>query len=192
MLILKNKFFLLVLALGTLLLVGFTVTGQQHGQAGHHHGRGGHDEVNMPGLQGVDTTVAEVDDMKKMFREHKGIRRAVVNLPNGIETITESDDAALRAAVVAHVVGMIGRVQAGRDPKVMIQSPTLDTVFDGRDRMETTIIMTATGVKVTQTSTDPVVVKALQTHAGEVSEMAKRGMAAVHERMAAMPDRHRH
>jgi hypothetical protein len=37
-----------------------------------------------------------------------------------------------------------------------------------------------------------VVVKALQTHAGEVSEMAKRGMAAVHERMAAMPDRHRH
>jgi hypothetical protein len=90
------------------------------------------------------------------------------------------------------VVGMIGRVQAGRDPKVMIQSPTLDTVFDGRDRIETTITITATGVKVTQTSADLVVVKALQTHAGEVSEMAKRGMAVVHERMAAMPDRNRH
>jgi hypothetical protein len=74
----------------------------------------------------------------------------------------------------------------------MIQSPTLDTVFDGRDRIETTITMTATGVKVTQTSADAAVVKALQTHAGEVSEMAKRGMAVVHERMAVMPDRHRH
>jgi hypothetical protein len=192
MLILKNKLFFLFLALAATLLAGFAVTAQQHGQGGHHHGGGGHDEVNMPGLQGVDTTVAEVDDMKKMFREHKGIRRSVVNLTNGIETITESDDPALRSAVAAHVVGMIGRVQAGRDPKVVIQSPTLDTVFDGRDRIETTITMTATGVRVTQTSADPAVVKALQTHAGEVSEMAERGMAVVHERMAAMPDRIRH
>ena len=40
------------------------------------------------------------------------------------------------------------------------------------------------GVKVIQTSANPQVVKLLQTHAVEVSDMSERGMQAVHERMA--------
>jgi hypothetical protein len=43
--------------------------------------------------------------------------------------------------------------------------------------------MTELGIVVTQTSANPIVVKALQTHAAEVSDMARRGMEAVHERM---------
>ena len=43
--------------------------------------------------------------------------------------------------------------------------------------------MTDEGIVVTQTSDDPDMVEALQTHAAEVSDMADRGMAAVHERM---------
>ena len=43
--------------------------------------------------------------------------------------------------------------------------------------------MTPKGIIVTQTSTDPKVVSLLQTHAAEVSDLAARGMAAVHERM---------
>ena len=44
--------------------------------------------------------------------------------------------------------------------------------------------MTELGIVVSQTSSNPDVVKALQTHAGEVSDMAERGMEAVHERMS--------
>ena len=43
--------------------------------------------------------------------------------------------------------------------------------------------MTEIGVEVTQTSTEPNIVKALYKPAGEVSDMAKRGMVAIHERM---------
>ena len=39
------------------------------------------------------------------------------------------------------------------------------------------------GIVVLQTSTDPEVVAAMQIHAAEVSDMAARGMQAVHEMM---------
>lgn len=45
------------------------------------------------------------------------------------------------------------------------------------------IEVTDEGIVVVQTSTDPEVVAALQLHATEVSDMAARGMQAVHERM---------
>ena len=50
--------------------------------------------------------------------------------------------------------------------------------------IETEIEVTDTGVTVIQTSSNPEVVKLLQTHAAEVSDMSERGMAAVHERMS--------
>ena len=63
--------------------------------AAHHgggHGRAAqtvHDEVNMPGLQGRDTTEQEVADLKTIFTQHQGIRRDVSPLFNGIVTTTE-------------------------------------------------------------------------------------------------------
>ncbi|MEK9795974.1 MAG: hypothetical protein VW713_04410 [Alphaproteobacteria bacterium] len=106
-----------------------------------------------------------------------------MNLPNGIRTITFSEDEEVMAVLASHVTGMIGRVETGRDPKVFIQSPTLDILFQRRDRITTKIELTDKGIEVVQTSKDPEVVTALQTHAGEVSEMANRGMEAVHEAM---------
>jgi hypothetical protein len=46
------------------------------------------------------------------------------------------------------------------------------------------------GLVVIQTSEDPQIVKALQTHAAEVTEMAERGMQAVHEMMMANGESH--
>ena len=43
--------------------------------------------------------------------------------------------------------------------------------------------MTEAGIVVTQTSEDPDLVAAFQTHAAEVTVMVDRGMEAVHERM---------
>ena len=78
---------------------------------------------------------------------------------------------------------MVARLEAGRNPEVMIQSPTLDALFEVYDQIDTTTVATPTGVKVTQTSANPEVVALLQKHAGEVSDMSARGMQAVHERM---------
>jgi len=147
---------------------------------GHAHK---HDEVNMPGLQGKDTTDQEVNDLKEIFRSHKGIIRVVSNLENGIVTTTEAENKTLREAIVSHVTMMVTRLQEGKNPEVIIQSPTLDALFDFYEEIDTEIELTDMGIKVIQTSTNPKVIKLLQKHAAEVSDMSKRGMVAVHERM---------
>ena len=78
---------------------------------------------------------------------------------------------------------MINRVEEGDDPKIFIQSPTLDILFERRDQIKTEIETTEEGIVVVQTSDDSEVVKALHTHAAEVTDMANRGMQAVHESM---------
>jgi hypothetical protein len=87
--------------------------------------------------------------------------------------------------VTSHVIGMIDRVDMGRDPEVIIQSPTLDILFEWRASIVTEMDITEAGIVVIQTSDDPEVVEALHVHAGEVSAMVERGMAAVHDMMAA-------
>ena len=153
---------------------------KSEGVKGHTHK---HDEVNMPGLQGKDTTDQEVNDLKEIFRSHKGIIRVVSNLENGIVTTTEAENKTLREAIVSHVTMMVTRLQEGKNPEVIIQSPTLDSLYDFYEEIDTEIELTDKGIKVIQTSTNPKVIKLLQKHAAEVSDMSKRGMEAVHERM---------
>lgn len=142
-----------------------------------------HDEVNMPMLNGVDTTESEVSELKALFQNHKDITRSVELLPNGIKTLTETKDEELRAALIGHSAGMITRVEQGKNPQIPIQSLTLKTLFEGRDTIVTEIEITDYGIAIIQTSTDPKVVAALQEHALEVSNLAERGMEAVHEKM---------
>lgn len=159
--------------------------GAGHGQ--HSHGAGGmmgHDMATMPGLRGLDATAEESAELAAMFRGFEQITRSVENLPNGIRTVTFSADPELMGIVVSHVIGMIDRVDQGRDPKVFIQSPTLDILFERRALIVTSIIPDSGKITVEQTSTDPEVVAALQTHAAEVSDMVARGMVAVHEQMS--------
>ena len=155
--------------------------------SGHHghHMHGAHDEHSMPGLQGENATPEESEEMRVLFRNFDTLSREVTNLPDGINTVTRSTDPAVMEALVSHVIGMINRVDQADDPKVRIQSPTLDIFFLRGDRITTTIDVADEGVVVTQTSDDPEIVEALHTHADEVSDMAARGMQAVHEMMAA-------
>ena len=131
-------------------------------------------------MQGQDTTVQEEQELALMFANHQQIEREVILLPNGIDTLTESHSPELAAVLVGHVMGMIQRADEGRDPEVSIQSPTLDILFENRDTITTEIEITSRGIRVIQTSTDPATVEALQTHAGEVTDMVNRGMQAIH------------
>ena len=75
------------------------------------------------------------------------------------------------------------RVEEGRDPGLPIESPALHSIFRDKDKIKSTYEMTEKGIIVVQTSTDPNAVKALQDHAAEVSDLARRGMVAAHEAM---------
>ena len=142
-----------------------------------------HDEVNTPMLNGVDTTESEVSELKALFQNHKDITRSVGLLPNGVKTLTETKDEELRAALVGHSAGMITSVEQGGNPQIPIQSPTLKTLFEGRDTIVTEIEITDYGIAIIQTSTDPKVVAALQEHALEVSDLTERGMESVYQQM---------
>ena len=180
-LITKTFIFLLLMIISSISVWSAEEMG--HKKHKHGHGHSEHDEVNMPGLQGIDTTETEVNDLKTIFKNHKEIKRTVTNLDNGIKTETYSDNEEIRAAIVNHVTLMVTRIQENRNPKVMIQSPTLDKLFNNFDKIETAIELTDTGIALIQTSEDPKVVKLLQTHASEINDMVEKGMRAIHERM---------
>lgn len=174
---------MLVLAVGATTVGAWSFAQTMHG-GGHSHGAGHvHDEVNMPGLRGENATPQESAEIAVLFRGFKTITRKVENLPNGIRTITGSTDPAVREALISHSIGMIDRVDQLDDPKIIIQSPTLDIFFLQGEDITSDIDITDDGLVVIQTSDDPTVVAALHTHAAEVTAMAERGMDAVHDMM---------
>lgn len=139
-----------------------------------------------PGMMGMgrgSATMEERGDIHGLLFNHERITRTVTNLPNGIRTVTESDDPDIASAIKRHVAQMGARVEEGRDPGLPIESPALRSLFPARDKIKSTYRPTEKGYVVIQTSTDPTVVKALQLHAAEVSDLARRGMVAAHETM---------
>ena len=120
------------------------------------------------------------DDMRlvhAMLLGHDQIKRTVANLPDGIRTVTESEDPQVARAIKSHVASMGKRLGEGRIFNLF--SPTLPVLFENKDKISTMVEMTEKGAVVTQTSSDPKVVAALQAHAVEVSELARDGMAAM-------------
>ena len=171
---------------GGYVLAQNTAVGHQMMHRMHMHGMmhgEGDMGAGMPGLQGRDATPRESEELAIMFANFETMTRTVEILPNGIRTVTGSSDPEVMAVLASHVTGMIQRVEEGRDPGIFIQSPTLDIFFERGSTITTQIEMVDGGIAVTQTSDDPELVTALQVHAGEVSAMAERGMAAVHEMM---------
>lgn len=173
----------LVLAGAAYWFIGGPHMGALMGHSSSMHGMIGHDEANMPGLKGANATPEESAELALMFRNFETFTRAVTNLPDGIRTVTRSSDPDVMAALISHVTGMIGRVETGDDPEIFIQSPTLDIFFARGEGITSDIQVTDEGIVVVQTATDPEIVSALHVHAAEVSKMAARGMAAVHEMM---------
>ena len=188
----SNKKSLIILLLAVLFFIGggafflFSMKNHHYSMDKHHGDQSGihqHDEVNMPGLQGEDITDQEVNDLKQLFQKHNEIKRLVENIPNGIITVTETDNEELRSSIVDHVTMMVTRLQEEKNPQVIIQSPTLHEIFEYYDEIETEIELTEKGISLIQTSENPGVVALLQQHAAEISDMVDRGMQAVHERM---------
>jgi Spy/CpxP family protein refolding chaperone len=120
---------------------------------------------------------ADMGLVHEMLGSHDKIGRKVSNLPNGIRTVTESDDPRVAQTIKAHVASMANRLEQGHEFNLF--SPTIPVLFENRDKIRTAVEPTEKGVVVTQTSDDAKVVAALQAHAAEVSELVRDGMVAM-------------
>jgi len=163
--------------------------GRQGMGPGMGRGEGmGHGMGMGPGMgtraNGLDAaTGPEMQDIRAMFMHNESIRRSVENLPNGIRTVTESDDPRMADVLRRHVAEMGQRIEEGRDPGLPIESPELRFLFEARARITSQYEVTERGILVVQTSEDPAVVAALQKHAADVSDLAERGRVAAREAM---------
>ena len=125
-----------------------------HGQMGPGmRGQMGPGMMGM-GMMGGNATMGERSDLHDLFFNHDRIKRTVTNLPDGIRTVTESDDPQVAATIKKHVAEMGKRVEEGRDPGLPIESPALHSIFRDKDKIKSTYEVTEKGIVVVQTSTD--------------------------------------
>lgn len=111
--------------------------------------------------------------LEKLLEGREHIRRKVTDLPNGVRTVTETDDPKLRARLREHVAAMKKRVESGNP--IHRRDPLFDAVFRNAAKIEMTVERTEKGVQVTETSDDPYVAKLVQAHARVVSLFLKNG-----------------
>jgi hypothetical protein len=156
--------------------------GAMHGM--DHAGAGGHGPMAGPTAMLTKQDAGSTADMglvHEMLMNNDKIKRSVTRLPDGIRTVTESDDAQVAQAIKAHVASMSQRLNDGREFNIF--SSTLPVLFANRDKITSKVETTEKGVVVIQTSADAKVVAALQGHADEVSELARDGMVAMRRGM---------
>ena len=149
--------------------------GMDHGAAAGGHGP-------MAGATAMLTkqdagSSADMGLVHDLVMNHNKIKRTVTNLPDGIKTVTESDDPQVAQTIKAHVTSMSQRLKDGREFNIF--SPTLPVLFENRDKIKSVVEATEKGSVVTRTSTDAKVVAALQGHAAEVTELAQEGPVAM-------------
>lgn len=163
--------------------------GMSHGMMG-----GGPGSMGMgPGMMGMgrgmrgmahdSATMAQLGVIHDLLMNNDRITRTVTNLPDGIRTVTESDDARIAQLIKDHAATMGQRVERGDDPGLPIESEALRSIFKNYDKIQTKAETTDKGVVVVQTSTDPATVAALQQHASEVTAFVKDGMIAMRTAM---------
>lgn len=172
-------------------MAGDTHTGGMGGMGGMMQDRGTGMHGSMHGgMQHDEASATDMGQVHQLLENHDQIRRTVTHLPNGIRTVTESDDPKVAQTIQAHVASMVARLADGREFNMF--STTVPVLFENRKKIATQVENTAKGSIVTQTSADGAVVTALQGHAKEVSELARDGVAAMQRSaMSAMPQRAR-
>src|SRR5437879_6289245 len=104
------------------------------------------------GMMGSATS-ADMSTYMDLFNHHTEIRRTVEQIPGGVRTTTESDDPSLAAQLQTHVAAMYQHV--GQAQEVTCMSSSLPTLFRNAGGYHRQLTVTATGVSVTETSSDP-------------------------------------
>jgi len=67
--------------------------------------------------------MGQLSAIHDLIVNHDRIKRTVTNLPDGIRTVTESDDPQTAQLIKTHVASMGKRVSAGSDPGLPQRRP---------------------------------------------------------------------
>jgi hypothetical protein len=182
------------IGLALILVFGQTLVGTVHGQgpgrgSGYQGGRGGgppsgrgpgmHGSGRLgsaaPGAGGDERHEADREVFHFLLTNHEKIQRTVKELPNGVETLTESKDTEVAARIKEHVGWMAHRVE--KTQPIRMRDPLFAELFRHTDKIKIAHVDTDKGVKVIETSDDPQVVRLIQAHAKVVSGFVEHGFA---------------
>ena len=140
------------------------------------HGKqqgGMHGKRQGGGMHGDPTHQTDREIFHFLLEHRTDIHRTVTSLPNGVETLTESDDPTIVDKLQAHVQAMSRRVEEQRP--IHRRDPLFAELFAHADKIEMQLEPTSKGIKVIETSDDPYVVQLIQAHAEVVSLFVKNG-----------------
>ncbi len=159
------------ISLALILLVGTGLYGQGQRHRNRHGSQGG---GGRHGQEGIETD----RELFHFLLDHRDqITREVRRLDNGIESVTESNDPALVGKLREHVESMHERLLDGRG--VHRRDPLFAAIFDHAKEIQLKIEPSEKGLRVTETSANPEVVKLIQQHAETVSLFLKNGTEEV-------------
>lgn len=154
---------------GVLIVAGATVVTRAqgpHGPQGQGMGRG---MMHDAGHQ------ADMEVFHQLLDNGTKVTRTVTRRPDGVESVTESDDPVIARAIQTHLDSMSARVKEKRP--IHQRDPLFREVFANADRIVLRHEMTPKGVKVVETSSDPYVVRLIQAHADVVTAFIANGRA---------------
>ncbi|TMD14637.1 MAG: hypothetical protein E6I27_14285 [Chloroflexi bacterium] len=134
------------------------------------------DGMMSGGMMGSATS-ADMSMYMELFDRHTELRRTVEEVPGGVRTTTESDAPDLVTQLQAHVSSMYTHVE--QRAEVICMSNSLPTLFRNASRYRRQLLLTAKGVSVNETSSDPALTDAIRKHAQEVSGFVRDGMPAM-------------
>ena len=169
-------------------LTTLAILGDVHAQPGQGRGQGFRGSQGFRGGQGQgqpgrgpgaqqhdDRHDADHEVFQFLLTNHEKIKRTVKELPNGVETLTESDTPEIAAKIKEHVEWMAHRIKETNP--IRMRDPLFAEIFKHTDQIKMQHDATDKGVRVTETSEDPYVAKLIQAHAKVVSGFVERGFA---------------
>lgn len=176
----KRMFMQIKITAFLLTLVFVSVTAFPFAAAAQNKGAGccGHGGSGGRGMRGDPSHRTDRADFHFLLAHREQIRRTMNLLPNGVDTVTESDDPTIVATLQKHVRAMHRRLQEHRP--IHRRDPFFAEVFAHGDQIEMQITNTEHGVQVRETSDDPYVVRLIQAHAEVVNRFLAHGMAEMH------------
>ena len=132
------------------------------------------------------TAQADMQVFHQLIENRAKISRTVTPRPDGVESLTESDDPAVTKLIQTHVAAMAARVKEARP--IHLRDALFAEVFKHADRIAMQIEETPRGLRVVETSTDGYAVKLIQAHAEVISLFLANGHAEVMKNHA-VPDK---
>ncbi|APZ44686.1 hypothetical protein BW247_11310 [Acidihalobacter ferrooxydans] len=120
-----------------------------------------------------------------LLERHQELHRELENLPNGIRTVTTSDNPELAALITEHAHVMHRRLQEGFGLRYW--DAAFAEIFARADAVHMDIRNLPNGVETIETSDDANVVKLIQAHGATVSAFVREGFAAA-QRESPLPE----